>query len=282
MSDHSRLVEAFNSEMASETEMGHQASEGSKRPFSVIDEHILDQPPRSPLTSDESDGQNSPVIKIPAKKRKKTSPTVSPVDNPNETSPPCDGWAHQTKGQDWSLVTKDGPSLVKDPVLGTRRVKELIKKMKTDHLTPYSSRNQFCIARHIFKCTDFKVPDNPPILQTAQILPSKFNIIAQTPIKRGSFIMELNYRLSDKVKPGVRSIQISKELQYHVQFLDEPTKRGSHLGSFIKDERYSRRTKNVDIVVLMTAKYPRVIVLASRDIQVFEPLTTDFLIYNTV
>jgi hypothetical protein len=266
--------------MASDTEMGHQAASGSKRAFSVVDDDILDQPPKSPDTSESDDVQTSPVIKMPAKKRSKTSTPVSPT--PTETIPPNGGWPHKTDGQDWSLVTRDGPKLVTEQVLGRKPTKKIVKEMNNDHLTDYSDRKRYCIARHMFKCKDFKIPNKPPTITTNQILPSKFNLVAGEKILKHSYIMELNYRLTDRSKTKTKSIQISKDPLLLVEFQDEPTKKGSHLGSFIRDEKCSRGTKNVDLVVLMTEKYPRVIVLASKDIQVFEPLTTDFDIYRTV
>merc|ERR1719491_1097969 len=106
--------------------------------------------------------------------------------------------------------------------------------MNTDHVTDYSERKRYCIARHMFKCDNFKVPNKPPIITTNQILPSKFNLVAGETIKKHSFIMELKYRLTDHSKTRTRSIHISEDPLLLVEFVDQPTKVGSHLGAFIR------------------------------------------------
>lgn len=279
-SDHTLLADTFLEaypEMADyQPETTYQVTQVSyKRPLSELGNLEAPKSPQPSTHSEESDStQVSPAIELPPRKKQKV---IAPSKSTANSSTP---FPHQAPGKDWSLVTKDGPLLVKKHVMGHNKIKKTMKLVDTTDLTDYKNRNPFSF-KYIFKCKDFKAPTKTPLVHTAQVLPSKFNLIAQEVIKKGDFIMELDFKLTTKASTSTNSMQISQTPPLVVQFCDEPDKahKGSHLGAFLRDDR---ATRNVDIICLMTDyKYPTILLLARKDIQTFEPLTVDFNMVRT-
>ena len=246
-----------------------------------------------------SDKENQPKSLEPSpekstsKKVTSTKPKTSTPENEaamKQTTPKT-AWPHAVKGQSWD-ITPDGAKIITKPVKGSKSTKKMVKNVNFSGLLDYELRNPYSVARYLFKSSPdkLKIPEKLPKINANQILPSKFNLVSDEMIKQGSFIMELNYKLlsfdekckleapdyEDVVGPMV---MLWREPQIYATFSDNPEKDGSHKGAFLKETTSSIDT-NCSLAVVYTEKYPKILLLAKKDIRPFETLRINWRFYS--